>query len=98
MNAQESMYNFGVDVDWWPDNQVTFTFHSPLDSTPENKQPIIESLHLDDINRFLIEKLHLTLKSFVDKDISHPLEEEISESRVVEGIELLGKATKAVGE
>jgi hypothetical protein len=30
MNAQDSMYNFGVDVDWWQDNQVTFTIHSPL--------------------------------------------------------------------
>jgi hypothetical protein len=97
--AQKSMYNFGVDVDWWPDNQVALTFHSPLVFTPENKQPIIDSMHLDDINRFLGEKIQLTLKSFEDKDISRPSkEEETSESLVDKGFERLGEAIEGLGE
>ncbi len=95
----ESMFMFGEHVAWWPKNQVALTFHSPLEPTQDNKQPIIDSLHLDDINRFLGERLHLTLKSFEDKDVSRPSEEEEpGESLVDEGLELLGKGLKAVGE
>src|SRR6266480_167350 len=97
--TQESMFLFTEQVAWWPKNQLALTFHSPLDPTQDNKQPIIDSLHLDDINRFLDEKLQLTLQSFDDKDISHPSEEEEpGKSLVDEGLGLLGKAIGAVGE
>ena len=76
MNAtQRGMFMFTEHVAWWPNNQVALTFHSSLHPTQDNKQHIIDSLHLDDINRFLGEKLQLTLQSFDDKDISHPSEE-----------------------
>ena len=76
MNAtQRGMFMFTEHVAWWPNNQVALTFHSSLHPTQDNKQRIIDSLHLDDINRFLGEKLQLTLRSFDDKDISHPSEE-----------------------
>ncbi len=96
--TQQPMRMFMENVAWWPKNQVAFTFHSPLAPTQGNKQAIIDSLHLDDINRFL--KGHnVTLKSFGERDISRPSEEEErGESLVDEGRELLGKGLKAVGE
>lgn len=93
------MFLFKEQVRWWPKNQVTLTFHSALAPTADNKQAIIDSLHLDDINRFLGEQLQLTLQSFEDKDIPHPRgPEEPGESLVDEGLEVLGKGLKAVGE
>ncbi len=96
--TQQQMRMFMENVAWWPKNQVAFTFHSPLAPTQGNKQAIIDSLHLDDINRFL--KGHnVTLKSFGERDISRPSEEEErGESLLDEGRELLGKGLKAVGE
>jgi len=96
--TQQPMRMFMENVAWWPKNQVAFRFHSPLAPTQGNKQPIIDSLHLDDINRFLREH-HVTLKSFGEKDVSRPSEEEEpGESLLDEGRELLGKGLKAVGE
>ncbi len=96
--TQQPMRMFMENVAWWPKNQVAFRFHSPLAPTQGNKQAIIDSLHLDDINRFLKEH-NVTLKSFGERDISRPSEEEErGESLVDEGRELLGKGLKAVGE
>src|SRR6266568_9276203 len=96
--TQQPMRMFMENVAWWPKNQVAFRFHSPLAPTQGNKLPIIDSLHLDDINRFLREH-HVTLKSFGEKDVSRPSEEEEpGESLLDEGRELLGKGLKAVGE
>ena len=95
--TQQPMRMFMENAAWWPKNQVAFRFHSPLAPTPDNKQPIIDSLHLDDINRFL-QKHNVTLKSFGERDISRPSEEEErGESLVDKGRELLGKGLKAVG-
>ncbi len=83
---EEPMGMFDEHVIWWPKNQVTFTFHSPIQFTLTNKQQIIDSLDLDDINSFLGDRLHLTLKSFELKDVPHPPEpQKEGESHLVEG-------------
>ena len=83
---EEPMGMFGEHVVWWPKNQVTFTFHSPIPFTPDNKQSTIDSLHLDDINSFLGDRLQLTLKSFEVKDVPRPREpQKDGESHLVEG-------------
>ena len=89
---------YGPNVVWWVKNQVAFTFQSALPPTPENKQPIINSLHLTDLNEFL-QRNQLSLQSFGEQDIAHPAPEvEGSTSPLDESLGVLGKGLKAAGE
>src|SRR2546429_8830637 len=86
---------YGPNVVWWVRNQVAFPFQSTLPPTPENKQPIIDSLHLTGLNAFL-QRHQLSLQSFGEQDIAHPAPEvERSTSPLDESQGILGKGLKA---
>src|SRR5579859_126503 len=99
-NLQHSPVGFGERVRWWPMNQIAFTFSSPLPPTPENKGPILESLHLDDINTFIMRRYNVALRSFTSADVAQPgtPEKENGESLLAEGLEKLGEGLETAGE
>src|SRR5579875_3078956 len=57
-------------VQWWEENQVVFTFHSPEPLESGSKR-IIASLHLDQLNGFL-QKHNYQLKPYTGQDIPDP--------------------------
>lgn len=57
-------------VQWWEENQVVFTFHSP-ESLESGSKRIIDSLHLDLLNGFL-QKHNYQLKPYTNQDIPDP--------------------------
>lgn len=100
-NMQNAPVGFGERVRWWPVNQIAFTFSSPLPPTPENRGAILESLHLDDINTFIMRRYNVALRSFTPADVAQPgapSEEEHGESLLDEGLEKLGEGLEALGE
>src|SRR6266566_3701744 len=60
---------------FWFENQVAFTFRSPL-NPGEGKQRVIDKLPLDQLNNFLREQLQVTLRSFGPNDVPRPKGEE----------------------
>src|SRR5713226_7629144 len=104
-NMQHSVVGFGEHVRWWPMNQIALTFSSSIPSTPDNKAPILGSLHLDDINTFISRRYHVELQSFTEADVAQPGTGPITppgkddgESLLDEGLEKLGEGLEAVGE
>lgn len=100
-NMENAPVGFGERVRWWPVNQISFTFFSPLPPTPENKGRILASLHLDDINTFIARRYNVTLRSFTPADVAQPglpSDQENGESLLDEGLEKLGEGLEAVGE
>ena len=71
-NMQNAPVGFGERVRWWPMNQIAFTFSSPLPPTQENREAILESLHLDDINTFIMRRYNVALRSFTPADVAQP--------------------------
>lgn len=57
-------------VEWWHQNQVVFTFHSP-EPLEAGAKFIIDSLHLDQLDEFLKE-YNYQLKSFTRQDVPRP--------------------------
>ena len=100
-NMQNAPVGFGEQVRWWPVNQIAFTFFSPLPPTPENRGPILASLHLDDINTFIMRRYNVALSSFTPADVAQPglpPDQENGESLLAEGLEKLGEGLEAAGE
>jgi hypothetical protein len=73
--AQETMQQ--PMVVWWVENQLAITFltRERADAGPQH---VIESLHLDRLNRFL-SKHHFNLRSFTKDDVPHPVHKEDDE-------------------
>jgi len=86
MDDKQASMGMGMlrkNVVWWSPNQIALRFFSSLPPTPGNKQPILESLRLDDINNHLVQNYHVTLQSFTDKDVTHPVTgEKMGESQL----------------
>ena len=66
---------------FWNENQVAFTFSSDIpivsgDPPSSNKQPIINSLNLQQLNDFLVGH-QFSLSSFTEADTLRPVEEQI---------------------
>ncbi len=57
-------------VQWWEENQVVFTFHSP-EPLESGSERIIASLHLDQLNGFL-QKHNYQLKPYTGQDVANP--------------------------
>ncbi|HLI08783.1 MAG TPA: S8/S53 family peptidase [Ktedonobacteraceae bacterium] len=57
-------------VEWWEQNQVVFTFHSP-EPLESGINRIIDSLNLDQLNGFL-QKHNFRLKPYTDQDVPRP--------------------------
>lgn len=98
---QNTPVGFGERVRWWPMNQIAFTFTSPLPPTPANRGRILESLHLDDINTFIMRRYNVSLRSFTPADVAQPglpPGRENGESLLDEGLEKLGEGLEAAGE
>jgi hypothetical protein len=55
-------------VEWWEENQVVFTFHSP-EPLESGINRIIDSLRLDQLNGFL-QKHNYQLKPYTNQDVS----------------------------
>jgi len=63
---------------YWHENQAVITLHSdislPSDPQPSDIDRVIESLHLDALNQFLIER-GFKLRSFTERDVLRPKQE-----------------------
>ncbi len=69
MNMQDIQYTTGW-VEWWEQNQVVFTFHSP-ESLESGITRIIDSLRIEQLNGFL-QKHNYQLKPYTTQDVPRP--------------------------